>query len=141
MRKNGESAFGSQCGIDRGDTALDLRPDPLQWQPLQSERMILGMSADGMASIVDAPDNRRILVRHPPNEEISGLNALRSQNIQKDVAVGRQRPVIKSENHFMVIKRQSLLVLHTANFIEFAWTDGEDATRAERVWIPWATVC
>jgi hypothetical protein len=102
--------------------------------------MILGMSADRMASIVDAPDNGRILVRHPANQEIGSLNALRRQNIQNDVAVGRQRPVIERDDNLMIVEWQSLLVLHTANFIEFALADTEHATRTQRIWISWASV-
>ena len=40
----------------------------------------------------------------------------------------------------MVIERQTLLVLHTSNFTEFAWADGELSARTERVWIAWASV-
>ena len=40
----------------------------------------------------------------------------------------------------MVVERQTLLVLHAANFTEFAWADGELSARAERVWIAWASV-
>jgi len=40
----------------------------------------------------------------------------------------------------MVIERQTLLVLHAANFTEFAWADGELSARAERVWIARASV-
>ena len=40
----------------------------------------------------------------------------------------------------MVVERQTLLVLHAANFTEFAWADGELSARAKRVWITWASV-
>jgi len=40
----------------------------------------------------------------------------------------------------MVVERQTLLVLHAANFTEFAWANGEHAARAERVWIARASV-
>ena len=130
----------TQRGIDGGYTALNLGFDPLQWQALESERMVLTMSANGMASVVDAPDHGRILVRHPANQEVGNLNALRRQRIKNDVAVGRQRTVIESQDDFMVIERQTLLVLHAANFTEFAWADGEHAARAERVWIARASV-
>ena len=92
------------------------------------------MSADGMASVVDAPDHGRILVRHPTNQEIGSLYALRRQGIKNDVAVGRQWPVIESQDDFMVIERQTLRVLHAANFTEFAWADGE-LSAVER--LPW----
>src|SRR3974390_1837331 len=130
----------TQCGIDGGYTTLNLGFDPLQWQALESERMVLTMSADGMARVVNATDHGRILVRHPTNQEVGSLNALRGQRIKNDVAIGRQRAVIESQDDFMVVERQTLLVLHAANFAEFAWADGELSARTERVWIAWASV-
>src|SRR3974377_568668 len=130
----------TQRGIDGGYPTLNLGFDPLQWQALESERMVLTMSADGMARVVAARDPGRILVRHPAKQEVGSLNALRRQRIKNDVAIGRQRTVIESQDDFMVIERQTLLVLHAANFTEFAWADGELSARTERVWIARASV-
>src|SRR3974377_2289063 len=102
--------------------------------------MVLTMSADGMARVLNATDHGRLLVRHPTNQEVGSLNALRGQRIKNDVAIGRQRAVIESQDDFMVVERQTLLVLHAANFAEFAWADGELSARTERVWIAWARV-
>jgi hypothetical protein len=54
--------------------------------------------------------------------------------------VGRREDGSRYECNLVVIERQGLLVLHTANFSEFAWADGEHAACAQRVWIPWARV-
>jgi hypothetical protein len=50
------------------------------------------------------------------------------------------RSVIESDDNLMIVERQRLPVLHTADSSEFAWADREYATRTKRIWISWARV-
>ena len=126
--------------IDRSDAVVDLVFNPLQRQSLESERMVLAVGADGMPLIVDTPDYGRISMRHLADEKIGGFHALRRQRIENEVGIGRQRAVVESDHHLMVVERQRLLVLHAADLAEFARADGEDAASAERVRIARARI-
>ena len=99
---------------DRIDAAVDLALDPLNRQVLEGVWMALAVSADGVAFVVDAPDDGRIGTRHLADQEISRLHALRCQCIENDVGIGRQRAVVEGDHHLVVLQRQRLLVLDGA---------------------------
>jgi len=103
--------------------------------------MVLTVSADGVAFVVDVPDDGRIGTRHLADQEIGGLHALRCQRIENDVGIGRQRAVVEGDHHLVVLQRQRLLVLDGAKQGEFAGIDGQHAAGAEGVWIAGARLC
>ncbi len=98
--------------------------------------MVLAERADRVPVRMDALHRRRIRVGHGADEEKRHLDALRVEDIEDLLAVGRQRAVIKSENHLLVAQRQRLGVLHHAE--TSARFDGDRAACSERVRIPGA---
>jgi site-specific DNA recombinase len=95
----------AERGGDRIDAAVNLALDPLHRQALEGVRMVLAVSADGVAFVVDAPHDGRIGTRHLADQEIGGLHALRCQCIENDVGIGRQRAVVESEDYLVVVER------------------------------------
>jgi hypothetical protein len=59
--------------------------------------------------------------------------ALRGEDGQNLIAVGRQRPVIESQHHLVVFKRQLLAVLHGADPGMLARIDHQRPRGPERV--------
>src|SRR4029077_8773432 len=62
--EEGRERFGvAERGRDRTDAAVDLALNPPHRQALEMW-VVLAVSADGMAFVVNAPDDRRIATRH-----------------------------------------------------------------------------
>src|SRR5262249_22655963 len=71
---------------DRIDAAADLALNPPHRQALEVW-VVLAVSADGVAFVVDAPDDGRIGTRHLADQEISGLHAHCDANVSRMMSV------------------------------------------------------
>jgi hypothetical protein len=91
--------------------------------------------ADGMALVIDAPDDGRIGMCHLADQEIGDLYALRCQRIENDIGIRRQRAVVEGDHHLVVLQRQGLLVVDGAKQGKFARIDGQHAAGAEGFWV------
>src|SRR5262245_64852585 len=134
-RKKGVSALASPSAA-----VTELMPPSTSRSTRRIDRlegawMVLAVSADGMAFVVDAPDDGRIGTRHLADQEIGGLHALRRQRLENDAGIGRQWAVVEGNHHLVVLQRQRLLVLHGAEQGKFAGIDGQHPAGAEGVWI------
>ena len=134
MRMNGASSLGSPSGgADVGDALIDLPTDFLDRQLLHPQRMIFGVRADGMPFLMNPAHHTRVRLRHLADQEIGRLDALLGEDIEHLVRIRRQRPVVESENHFLIRERQALRILHHANLRQFAGFKHQHAAGAERV--------
>src|SRR5262249_57792309 len=77
-----ERLSGAECGCNRIDAVVDLALNPPHRQALEGAWMVLAVSADGMAFVVDAPDDGRISMRHLADQEIGDLHTFRRQRVE-----------------------------------------------------------
>ena len=98
--------------------------------------MMLAVRADGVAFLIDAAHRCRKRMRHFAHHEERRLDALRGQNVEDLVGVRRQRAVIEGDDDFLVVERQRIRILHTAELLIGAKIDRQHAARAQRVRFP-----
>src|SRR6516165_6584295 len=60
-------------------------------------------------------------------------NALRGENVEDLVGIGKQWSVIEGQHHFLVIERHGIRILHVADPWILSGIDCEDTARAKRV--------
>jgi hypothetical protein len=102
-------------GLHRGNTRIDFALDARQGHLVEGQRVVLAMGADDVAAVIDAAHRVGVGLRHPADQEVGDLHAFRRQRVEDSVGIGRQRTVIESNDHLMVVERQRGPVLHAAN--------------------------
>ncbi len=78
----------------------------LDRQLAEPGRMILAVRADRVTFLVDAAHGGGEGAGHLTDQEVSRFHALRSENVEDLVGIGKQRTVIEGQHHFLVIERQ-----------------------------------
>jgi hypothetical protein len=90
------------------------------------------MRADRVAFLVNAAHHGGIGASHFADHEIRRLHALRSEDVENLVGIGRHRAVIEGENDLLVVERRRVGILHVADPRILGGIEREDAARAER---------
>ena len=98
----------------------------------EARGMAFAMRADRVAFLVNPAHNGRIGASHFADHEIRRLHALRSEDVENLVGIGRQRAVIEGENDLFVVERQRVGILHVADPRILGGIEREHAARAER---------
>jgi hypothetical protein len=109
--KSADAIRLAKRGTDRGEAVLDLARGVIDRHPGERERMVLAVVADGVAFGIDALDELRIGAGHAADHEEGRLHALIRERIKNVRREGRQRSVVKGDDHLMIIERESLPVL------------------------------
>jgi len=126
--------FGiAKGGADVGNAPVDFVAHFRDRQLPEARWMVLAMRADRMAFLVNAAHNGGIGAGHFADHEVRHLHALRNEDVEDFVGIGRYRAVIESENDFLVIERQRVGILRVANPRILGGIEREHAARAKRV--------
>ncbi len=118
--KRSDGLWVTDCLLDRGDAASHLMLRAIEGQTLEGERVIQAVRPNGMAVVIDSADEVGKGLSHLADQKKVGFDALRFENAQDGVGIGRKRPVIERQDNFMVLERQSLLILQRSNVSELA---------------------
>ena len=87
------------------------------------------MCADRVAFLIDATHGGWESARHFADQEIGHLHTLRRKDVEDLVSMRKDRPVIKGEDHFLVIERQRVGILHLADARKLGGIDRQHAAR------------
>ena len=115
------------------DAAVDLRLGFVDRHPVECQRMVHAVGADGVARRDQLAHAFRVRLGLFADDEEGRLDALVVEHLEDLVGIFRQRTVVEGQDHFMVLQRQRLAVLHGADARMLARIDHEGAGGAERV--------
>ncbi len=114
MRKNGARYLGSPPSA----APTSAMPPSISARMLsigncpKPHRMMVAVGADGVAGLVDAAHRGGKGAGHLADHEIRRLDALRGENVEDLVGIGRQRAVVEGEDDLLIVQRQRVRILH-----------------------------
>src|SRR6202034_1113910 len=87
------SRIAAERRADVGNAAVNFLMHAFERQFAEADRMMVAMSANGVAFLIDAAHRCRERMRHLADHEESRLDALRRQNVEDLIGIRGQRAV------------------------------------------------
>jgi hypothetical protein len=122
------------------DAGIDLPANLLVGYAVEAERMILAVRTDGVSLVVNAAHRGGIGFGHFADQEEHRFDALRAQDIEHLVGIGRDRAVIEGQHDLMIGEWQRLLIIQRTEPLIFARVDGNNPAGADGVGMAWAVL-
>ncbi|MHC2265920.1 hypothetical protein ACVILJ_001303 [Bradyrhizobium diazoefficiens] len=123
------------------DAAVDLGLEFFDSHPVERQRMVHAVRADGVARRDKLAHPFRIRLGLAADDEEGRLDALVGEDLEHLVGIFRQRTVVEGQDDLVILQRQRLAVLHRADARMLVRIDHEGAGGPERVRVAGTVGC